>query len=85
MDNTLPFEIRIEKAKYEILHTVNQIGNSYDIPSPILIMLLEQIVEESKLNTYIAITTNYNISIPEGAVQEKPPTHDSVEEEGNDT
>ncbi len=68
-DNGLPIEVGLEKAKREILQAINQIGNSYDLPSSLVLMLVEQIVNDTKLNTYETIITNYDISIPKGVIQ----------------
>lgn len=83
-NNGLPIEIGLEKAKREILQAINQIGNSYDLPSSLVLMLVEQIVHDTKLNTYETIVTNYDISLPKGVTQptqkqSKPLENDDVE------
>lgn len=71
----LPIEVGFEKAKQEILQAIAQIGKSYDIPSSIMLLLIEQIVKDTRLNTYETILINYDIKIPEGVVhsQSKKP------------
>lgn len=84
----LPIEIGIEKAKKDILRAINQIGNSYDLPSSIVLMIVEQIAHDTRLNTYETIITTCDISIPEKLansqpikqqVTAKPLTNDDVE------
>ena len=62
--DTLPFEIGIEKAKNDIINMINVIGQKYSIPSSILSMILQNIVDESKANVYSTIISNYDISLP---------------------
>jgi hypothetical protein len=64
MDTSLPIEVGLDKAKREILQTINQIGTNYNIPSSFIVMILQQIVYETRLNTYETITTNYDIKVP---------------------
>ena len=66
MANTesLPFEIGIEKAKRSMVHAVHQVSKEYDIPASLMVMILENIVIESKLNTFSTIVANYDISNP---------------------
>lgn len=64
MNKSLPIEASVEKAKREILSAINQIGHSYELPSLIVVMIVEQIVAETKLNSYSTIVANYDISLP---------------------
>lgn len=61
-NNSLPFEVGIEKAKHDIIVAINIIGQKYSIPSSILSMILQSIVDESKINTYSTIISNYDIT-----------------------
>ena len=63
-DTSLPFEIGIEKAKSDLTKAINSIGKEYSIPSSIMTMILESILNESKLNTYSTIISYYDISHP---------------------
>ncbi len=74
--NKLPIEISLMRAKREILQAINQIGNSYNLPSSITVMLVDEIVKESSLNTYTTILSNYNIELPEGAIPADSQTSD---------
>lgn len=67
--NKLPIEVGLEKAKFEILQAINQVGRSYDLPSSFVMMIVEQLLIESKLNTYQTIITHYDIDIPKGVEQ----------------
>ncbi len=72
--NKLPIEISLMRAKREILQAINQIGNSYNLPSSITTMLVDEIVKESSLNTYTTILSNYNIELPEGVITDDSKT-----------
>ena len=50
LNENLPFEVAIEKAKYEMANAINIIGRNYNIPSSILNTIVSQIAIESKLN-----------------------------------
>ena len=67
MDN-LPFEVNYEHVKQSLIRTINQIADSEQMPSSLMIIVLENVLQEFKLNTYSTIIGNYDISIPEGAV-----------------
>lgn len=70
----LPIDVSISRAKREILQAINQIGNSYGLPSVITTIIVDQIVKESTLNAYETIIRNYDIEIPEGVnTQKKEP------------
>lgn len=74
LDANLPFEVAIEKAKYEIANAINMIGRNYSIPSSILNVIVEQIANESKTNALEMIIAGYDISVPKGPTEgdEKP-------------
>ncbi len=72
--NKLPIEISLMRAKREILQAINQIGNSYNLPSSITTMLVDEIVKESSLNTYTTILSNYNIELQEGVITDDSKT-----------
>lgn len=77
IDENLPFEILMEKARHEMAMAINTIGRNYNIPSAILSSMVTQIATESKLNALETIVANYDISIPEaltGAVQQQTET-----------
>ena len=67
MNNSLPIEVGLAKAKVEIIQAINQIGMKYELPSSFTTMLVEQIVSDTKLNTFGTIISNYDISIPKAA------------------
>ena len=68
-----PIEIGLQKAKDEILQSINMIGKKYSIPSSIILLIVEQIVQDTKINTYESIIGRYDVSMP-GGVSEKPTT-----------
>lgn len=74
MANTdgLPFEIGIEKAKSDIVNAIGEIGKRYSIPSSIMTMILQSVVEDSKLNTYSSILAYYDISNPNTSTNQEP-------------
>jgi hypothetical protein len=77
LDQNLPFEVAIEKARYEIANAINTIGRNYGVPSSILNTIVEQIAKESKLNALELIVANYDISVPKSNdVPEEQPTVD---------
>ena len=61
----IPFEIIIEKSKGEILTSVNAIGQKYEMPSAVMLMVLEQIVDEAKLSSYSALIRNMPVELDE--------------------
>lgn len=65
LNENLPFEVAIEKARHDITNAINIIGRQYSIPSSILSNIVSQIAVESKLNAFTAIISNYDISVPE--------------------
>lgn len=70
----LPIEVGIEKAKRDIVNAINQIGRSYSLPSSILFMVVEEVVNSSKNSTYATIIANYDISIPGANNNSKNPS-----------
>ena len=75
LNENLPFEVAIEKAKYEIANAINVIGRNYSIPSSILNTIVSQIAIESKLNAMEMIIANYDLSVPEHL--EQPQTQEN--------
>ena len=70
MDNNegLPFEIAIEKAKAELSKSVFEISKIYSIPSSIMTLIHQEVLNEIKLNTYGTILAYYddsNLSQPD--------------------
>lgn len=65
----LPIEIGIEKAKRDIVTAINQIGREYSLPSSILFMVVEEVLNSSKNSTYTTIIANYDISIPKSPTE----------------
>ena len=63
-NGNLPIEVGLEKARFEIVQAIGQIGDRYSIPSSLLLILLENIANESKLATFTNILASYNISNP---------------------
>ena len=63
-NGNLPIEVGLEKARFEIVQAIGQIGDRYSIPSSLLLILLENIVNESKLATFTNILAGYDISNP---------------------
>ena len=59
----IPFEIVLEKTKSEIFTSVNAIGQKYEMPSSILLMILEQIVYENKNGSYATLIRNMPIDL----------------------
>ena len=66
-NDNLPFEVNYERVKQALVRTINQIAESEQMPSSLMIITLENVLQEFKLNTYSTIIGNYDISIPEGA------------------
>lgn len=64
MDSKMPFEVSMIKAKEEIIMAVNQISQKYDIPTPLLTMIMEQIVSDGKINAYTTIIGICEVSSP---------------------
>jgi hypothetical protein len=62
MPEELPIEVGIERAKREIVAAINQIGSNYGLPSSILMLVVEDVINNSKIGTYTTIISNYDIS-----------------------
>ena len=65
--DNLPFEVNYERVKQSLVRTVNQVAESEQMPSSLMIIILENVLQEFKLNTYSTIIGNYDISMPDGA------------------
>lgn len=63
-DTSLPFEIGIEKAKSDLSKAIIDIGKKYTIPSSIMTLILQEVISDSKLNTYGTILAYYDIANP---------------------
>ena len=59
----IPFEVIVEKTKSDILTSVNAIGQKYEMPSTIMLMVLEQIVNDAKLSSYSALIRNMPVEL----------------------
>ena len=59
----IPFEVILEKTKSEILTSVNAIGQKYEMPPSVTLMVLEQIVDEAKLGSYSALIRNMPVEL----------------------
>ena len=64
MDQQVPFEVIVDKARKDIVQFIEQVGNQYAIPSGILIIMLEQIVKDSKIAAYESMFNSMNIQSP---------------------
>ena len=69
-NETLPIEVGLEKAKVDIVNAVGDIGSKYSLPASWILMILENIVSESKLNTFRNVIVQYDISNP--AANDRP-------------
>ena len=78
-DTSLPFEVGIEKAKSDLTKAINSIGKEYSIPSSLMTMILESILNESKMNTYSTIISYYDISHPSHSSRSETLQNDDVE------
>jgi len=74
----LPIEVGFEKAKSDIVAAISRIGNEYSLPTSLMLVLLENVVLESKLNTFGTIVSHYDISQPEAAVVKSPEKKDNT-------
>ena len=63
-NENLPIEVGLEKAKVDIVNAVGDIGSKYSLPASWILMILENIVSESKLNTFRNVIVQYDISTP---------------------
>ena len=59
----IPFEVILEKTKSEILTSVNAIGQKYEMPPSVMLMVIEQIVDEAKLGSYSALIRNMPVEL----------------------
>lgn len=65
LNENLPIEVAITKARYEIAEAINIIGRNYSIPAFMLNNIVSQIAEESKTNALELIVANYDIDVPQ--------------------
>jgi hypothetical protein len=63
-NESLPIEVGLEKAKVDIVNAVGDIGSKYSLPASWMLMILENIVSESKLNAFRNVIVQYDISKP---------------------
>ena len=52
MDQQIPIEIAIVKAKQDIINCLNAVGQKYQLPGIILSNIVQDIYMDNKLNTY---------------------------------
>ncbi len=71
-DSSLPIEVGLEQARREMVDAVNRIGTKYNLPSSIVVLVLEKMVYESKLNTFETLVSYANIEIPSPTSQPLP-------------
>lgn len=64
--SNLPFEVHYERVKQNLIRTINRISETEQMPPSIMMVVLENVLQEYKVNSYSIILGNYNISIPEG-------------------
>ena len=64
MDQQIPFEVVMDRARRDIVQFIEQIGNQYSIPSGILVIMLEQIVKDSKIAAYENMFSSMNVQNP---------------------
>ena len=64
MDQQIPFEVVMDKARRDIVQFIEQVGNQYSIPSGILVIMLEQIVKDSKIAAYENMFSSMNVQNP---------------------
>lgn len=64
MDQQVPFEVIMDRARRDIVQFIEQVGNQYSIPSAILVIMLEQIVKDSKIAAYENMFNSMNVQNP---------------------
>lgn len=64
--SNLPFEIPYERTKQALVRTINKIAEDESMPSSLMIIILENVINEFKNNAYAQIIGNYDVSIPQG-------------------
>ena len=72
IDNA-PFEANYESAKQSIIGFLSEVSRAYDLPAPIINILIYEIALESRNNTFSAIIGNCEVSYPEELGTEKNP------------
>ena len=63
-NQNLPIEVGFERAKADIVIAIKKIGDKHSLPSSLMLILLESVVTESKLNTFATIVSNCDIIPP---------------------
>lgn len=64
MDQQVPFEVIMDRARKDIVQFIEQVGSQYAIPSGILVIMLEQIVKDSKIAAYENMFSSMNVQNP---------------------
>lgn len=59
--NNTPLEFSFEKAKNEIVNAVNYIGQLNNIPSSVLLLILENVMLSIKSTMYSEIMSSYKV------------------------
>ena len=62
MSQASPIELDILQTKKEIVESINNIGSLHNLPSVMVIMILEQIISDSKINMLENALTKQNIT-----------------------
>ena len=79
MDQQIPFEVVMDRARRDIVQFIEHVGNQYSIPSGILVIMLEQIVKDSKIAAYESAfgSLNLNQQPAQAPVQDDIPPEES--------
>ena len=63
--DTVPFEASYEAAKQSIISYIGEVSQAYDIPIPLLNILIYEIALESRNASFSAIMGNCEVTYPE--------------------
>lgn len=67
MENEFTLELATEQARIDIVNAINAIGNQYQLPAQILVLIVGEILSESKANIYKEAAMNLAKKIPDNA------------------
>lgn len=73
-DDKLPVEIAVDKARADILSMLNTIAQKYSLPSSMITLILESLLNSIKITTYENILATYKLVNPNQPQPTQPVT-----------
>lgn len=75
IDPSTPVELRIEKARQDIINSINRVGQVYDLPGVILAMIVKDIFLQTQVESLESLVSYLEVSKTES--EQEPIDDDS--------